>query len=121
VIAVGIDLIELDRIASVINRHGWRFFERCFTLQEIIDSNGKLEAVAVRFAAKEAASKALGTGIGSVGWRDIEILVLPSGQPQLELHGTAAEAAADLHLDTFSLSLTHTDHYAAAVVVAVSE
>ncbi|MBN1263871.1 MAG: holo-ACP synthase [Anaerolineales bacterium] len=119
-IAVGIDLIEIDRIAGVINRHGWRFFERCFTLQEIIAADGKLEAFAVRFAAKEAASKVLGTGIGRVGWREIEVVDLPSGQPQLCLSGAAAEVARDLRLEHFSVSLTHTKDYAAAVVVAGS-
>lgn len=117
-IAAGIDLVEIDRIAAVINRHGWRFFERCFTLQEIIDADGSLEALAVRFAAKEAASKALGTGIGKVGWRDLEVVELPSGQPVLRLYGEAALAAAQLGLEQFAVSLTHTRVYAAAVVFA---
>lgn len=119
-IAVGIDLVEIDRIAAVIIRHEWRFFERMFTLEEIIECDGSLESIAARFAAKEAAVKALGTGIGRVSWHEVEVLSLPSGQPQLCLHGEAVQIAEDLGMTNFSVGLTHTAQYAAAVVVAVS-
>ncbi len=80
-----------------------------------------MEAIAARFAAKEAAVKALGTGIGRVGWRDVEVLNLDNGQPLLKLHGEAAAMAKQLKLGDFSVSLSHTRRYAAAVVVAAGK
>ena len=70
----GVDLIEVERIDQAILRHGDRFFDRFFTTQELIDAAGYTPALAARFAAKEAVSKALGTGIGEIGWKDIEIV-----------------------------------------------
>jgi holo-[acyl-carrier protein] synthase len=72
--AVGIDIIELDRVADVISRHGDRFLNRVYTPDEIAHCRGRISELAARFAAKEAVMKALGTGIRGVGWRDIEVL-----------------------------------------------
>lgn len=120
-ITVGMDLVEIDRIAGVIIRHGWSFFDKCFTPAEIIAADGRVEAIAARFAAKEAAVKALGTGIGRVSWRDVEVLNRDTGQPLLKLHGEAAAIAKQLKLSDFSVSLSHTSKYAAAVVVAAGK
>ncbi len=117
-IAVGMDLVEIDRIAGVIVRHGWRFFDKCFTPAELIAAEGRVEAIAARFAAKEAAAKALGTGIGRVSWREVEVLNQGTGQPVLQLHGEAAVIAQNLQLVDFSVTLSHTRKYAAAVVIA---
>jgi len=79
----GVDVIEVNRIDHAILRHGDRFFERFYTPQELIDSNGQTPALAARFAAKEAVAKALGTGIGDIAWKEIEVIVGPRREPQL--------------------------------------
>lgn len=117
----GIDMIENQRIADGIDRFGERFLRRFFTLGERADCDDQPHRLAARFAAKEAAAKALGTGIGAVKWVDIEIRVNNADcRPMLILHGTAARLALDLGLNQWDVSLTHTDRYASAVVVALS-
>ena len=116
---VGVDIIEVERIDSAILRHGDRFFQRFFTSQELIDAAGRTPALAARFAAKEAVAKALGTGIGLVGWKDIEVVNGPLRQPVLHLHGYAKQVAESLNLHSWSLSLTHTHEHAAAVAIAM--
>jgi holo-[acyl-carrier protein] synthase len=116
----GVDLIELGRIESVIQRYGPRFLERVFTIRELGEVGENTASLAVRFAAKEAVAKALGTGIGDVGWQEIEILREPTRQPKLRLSGRAASLAEELALDTWSLSLTHNQTQAIALVVAIS-
>ena len=93
ILKTGIDLIEISRIQAALDRHGERFLKRCFTEAEIFECRGRAEALAVRFAAKEAASKALGTGIGPVAWREVETLHMWSGEPYLVLHGAAEQVA----------------------------
>ena len=115
----GVDLIELERIEGVIRRYGSRFLERVFTSQELAEVGGNSASLAARFAAKEAVAKALGTGIGDVGWQEIEILRGPARQPNLYLSDRAASLAEDLGLDTWSLSLTHNQSQAIAFVVAI--
>ena len=88
-IRTGVDLIEVDRIDRAILRHGNRFFERFFTARELVEASGHTPALAARFSAKEAVAKALGTGIGDVGWKDIEITKGKSKEPILVLHGPA--------------------------------
>ena len=117
----GVDLIELERIEGVIRRYGTRFLERVFTTRELEEVGENTASLAVRFAAKEAVAKALGTGIGDVGWQEIEILRGPARQPNLQLSGRAASLADELALDTWSLSLTHNQSQAIALVVAVGE
>lgn len=115
----GIDMIEVDRIDEAILRYGHRFFERFFTEQELIDSNGRTPALAGRFAAKEAVAKALGTGIGEVGWLEIEILTGPRREPILRLHDDALRVSRELGLSHWSISLSHTHEHAVAVAVAM--
>jgi holo-[acyl-carrier protein] synthase len=120
-IKTGIDILEITRIRAALDRHGDRFLERIYTLAEIAECRGRADQLAAHFAAKEAASKALGTGIGKVGWCDIEVLHLPSGEPTLTLHGEARQVADLLGLTSWAVSLTHSREYAAAVVVASGE
>jgi holo-[acyl-carrier protein] synthase len=116
----GIDIIEVCRIQAVLDRHGKRFLKRVFSDQEILECRGCAEALAVRFAAKEAVSKALGTGIGPISWREVETLHKRSGEPYLVLHGTAEKKAQELGLAVWAVSLSHSRENAIAVVVATS-
>ncbi len=117
-IAVGVDLIEISRIKIVVERYGDRFLERVYTEGELAYAAGRLSALAARWAAKEATAKALGTGIGKVTFREIEVVCDAQGKPELWLHGNAARLAASLNLKQFALSLSHTADYALAFVVA---
>lgn len=117
-LACGIDMIEVYRIDEAILRHGDRFFNRFFTQQELIDSNGRTPALAARFAAKEAAAKALGTGIGDVEWKEIEVVRGHRGEPCLHLHGKAQALAQQLGWQQWTVSLSHTHDHAIATVVA---
>ncbi len=114
----GVDLIEIARVEAVMQRHGQRFLNRVFTPQEQADSGGRAASLAARFAAKEAAAKALGCGIGQVGWLDIEITRDPERRPELVLHGAAWRRAQELHLRQWSVSLSHSGNYAISLVVA---
>jgi len=117
----GVDIIEVSRIQGALTRHGERFLNRVFTPAEIAECHGKADALAVRFAAKEATTKALGTGIGPVSWREIETLHKPSGEPYLNLHGRAVLISEFLGLKTWAVSLSHSDQNAIAVVVATGD
>jgi holo-[acyl-carrier protein] synthase len=116
----GVDLVEIERFGGVVAHHGQRFLQRVFTPQELADAGESMASLAARFAAKEAAAKALGSGIGAVGWREIEVQRGEQRQPLLLLHGAAAQLAQELGLKEWSLSLSHTQAYAIALVVAVS-
>jgi holo-[acyl-carrier protein] synthase len=115
----GIDLIEIERFEAAARRHGARLLGRVFTPQELSEAGENVASLAARFAAKEAAAKALGTGIGSIAWQEIEVLRGPARAPILHLHGAAARLAQELCLETWSISLSHTHVYAVAMVVAV--
>jgi holo-[acyl-carrier protein] synthase len=115
----GVDLVEIERFQAAIQRHGERFLRRVFTGQELEEVGHNIASLAARFAAKEAVSKALGTGIGSIAWREIEVLRGEARQPVLYLHGEAARRADSLGLSSWSLSLSHTQTHAIAMVVAV--
>ena len=117
----GIDLIEIERIQGALDRHGQRFLARIYTPAEIELSRDSAPELAARFAAKEAASKALGTGIGPVSWKEIETINKPSGQPVLRLSGRAKAVARAQGFQTWSVSLTHSRGIAAAVVVCLGE
>ena len=120
----GIDAVEPDRIATLIERWGERFLGRVFTTAERDACRERPASLAARFAAKEAVSKALGTGVGlggAVGWREIEVLSNARGRPVLVLHGAAAARAAALGLRYWSVSLTHLAALAIALVVASKE
>jgi len=121
VLSTGIDLIEVERVRQVVARHGERFLKRVFTQAELAEAGDNPASLAARFAAKEAVSKALGTGIGAVGWQEIEIRRGPARQPRLYLQGAAARLADELGLTTWSLSLSHTQTHAIAFVVAMGD
>jgi holo-[acyl-carrier protein] synthase len=114
----GVDIIEVSRIDEAILRHGERFFNRFFTPRELIEAEGRTPALAARFAAKEAVAKALGCGIGDIGWKEIEIVHGPNREPHLALHGAAKALADQLGLHDWSVSLSHTHEHAMALVVA---
>ncbi len=115
--AVGIDVIEIDRVEDVIRRHGDRFLERIYTPAEITHCRGRVSELAARFAAKEAVMKALGTGIRGVGWKDIEVLPNRRGKPLVFLYGRGAARARTIELRGLEVSLTHSKEYAIASVV----
>ena len=114
---VGVDIIETERIARSIARFGSRFLERVYTDQELAYCNGRVSSLAARWAAKEAVSKALGTGIGDICWQDIEVLNDDRQRPTIQLHNTAADHAAKLGITSLAISLSHTKKYAVAFVV----
>lgn len=113
----GVDLIEISRVREAIERHGARFINRIFTEAEQHDCGGRISSLAARFAAKEAASKALGCGIGDVSWLEIEIRSDENKAPYLALHGEGERLAKTLGLSTWSVSLSHTESHAIAFVV----
>jgi holo-[acyl-carrier protein] synthase len=115
----GVDLIEVARIREAVERHGERFLTRVFTCAERDDCGNRVESLAVRFAAKEAAAKALGCGIGAVGWLEIEIRSDERKAPYLILHGEAKRISDELGLTMWSVSLSHTESQAIAFVVAM--
>lgn len=121
IVGTGTDLIEIERIRASVSRHGDRFLRRIYTDGEIAYCGRKrnsAESYATRFAAKEAAAKALGTGISQgVGWREIEVLREPSGRPTLRFSGRALQRAASLGVRRASLSLTHSRELAMAFVL----
>lgn len=121
IVGTGIDIAEVPRIAASIERFGGRFLNRIFTEGEIRYCDAKanrVERYAARFAAKEAAMKALGTGWNyGVRWRDCEVVRKPGGRPTLTFHGKAAEFAAKLGVKNIALSLTHTAEQAMAQVI----
>ena len=118
-VAVGTDIIEIARIQRSLDDFGERFLRRVFTERERERYRTRVPELAARFAAKEATSKALGTGIIGVKWREMEVLGNRRGKPVLILHGSAAERAAELGLTDFSVSLTHSRTDAMAFVVAI--
>lgn len=118
---VGIDLVEIERVQQSVARYGERFLKRIFTEKERTDVQDHPASLAARFAAKEAVAKALGCGIGEVGWQEIEIRRGPSGEPLLQLHGRAQAMADELQLRYWAVSLSHTRSLATAVVVASQE
>ncbi len=117
----GIDLIEINRFTSVYQQYGQRLLQRLFTSTELAENSKNMASLAARFAAKEAVAKAFGTGIGYISWQDIEICRGHSGEPVLHLHGAAQKMAEEYHLNTWSLSLSHTQTHAIAIVVAMGE
>jgi holo-[acyl-carrier protein] synthase len=121
IVGLGLDISEIDRIEAAINRHGAAFLERLFTPAEVSyceRHKNRFERYAARFAAKEAAMKALGTGWSrGVRWRDIEVVREPSGKPTLRLAGAAREIADGLGVKHISLSITHSGNLALAHVI----
>ncbi len=114
----GIDTIEIARLDDIRPEIRMRFIRRVYTAQEIKQARDRTEALSGIFAAKEAVSKALGTGIGKVSWQDIEILHHPTGEPYLILHGKAKCVAENLGLKEWSVSISHDRNKAIAMAVA---
>jgi holo-[acyl-carrier protein] synthase len=121
IVGTGIDLVEVGRIEQAVDRFGRRFLNRIYTAEEQAYCMRKRmsgESLAARFAAKEAAAKALGTGISvGVNWLEIEVTREPGGRPGVQFHGRAAQIAARLGVVRTVLSLTHTSDLAMASVV----
>lgn len=123
-VSVGVDIIEIERIARTLARFGERFLRRVYTEAEIAYCRGKPSRLAARFAAKEAVAKALGVGIfwrEGVYWRDVEVTRDHRGKPGICLHGSALERAQRERLSGWALSLSHSREYAVAMVVATRE
>lgn len=116
-LTVGVDLVEIERIAEVVQRHGDRFIERVFTATECAECAGRVEALAARWAAKEAVAKALGTGIGDIQWREVEVWCDQRGKPHIRLHGAAQQRASALGIAELAVSLAHANDHAIAFVV----
>jgi holo-[acyl-carrier protein] synthase len=123
IVGLGTDIVEIDRIAGMIDRHGDTFLDRVFTPAERAYCGKKKHAAqhyAGRWAAKEAAMKALGTGfVPGVGWHDFEILPEQSGAPKLTLSGGGATKAKSLGIDAILVTMSHCRGYATATAIAV--
>jgi holo-[acyl-carrier protein] synthase len=121
IVGLGVDLTEVDRIEAAIERRGRPFLDRLFTPSEIAyceTHRHRAERFAGRFAAKEAAMKALGTGWSrGVRWVDIEVVREPGGKPTLKLSGAACAIANGLGVKNMALTITHTGNTALALVI----
>lgn len=118
-LATGVDVIDLARFRAVLARHPERLLARCFTPGELRHCRGRVPELAVRFAAKEAVMKALGTGVRGIAWREIEVLPNRRGKPLVVLHGNAARRAERLGLTTLDVSLSHEKEYGVAMAVGL--
>jgi holo-[acyl-carrier protein] synthase len=116
---LGIDIIRVERIRAALERFGPRFSGRVLTPTERRYVRDRPETFAGRWAAKEAVSKVLGLGVRGIGWKDIEIERMPTGQPAVRLHGRAAARAEQLGMDRIAISITHESDYAVAIAFGV--
>src|SRR5579859_6252128 len=121
IVGTGIDLVEIERIRHSVERFGERFLARLYTASEqayCLRKRNAAESLAARFAAKEAAAKALGTGISrGVNWLEIEVVREPGGRPNIRFHGRAADLASRLGVARAALSITHTSDLSMASVL----
>jgi holo-[acyl-carrier protein] synthase len=116
---LGIDIIKVARIRDTLAKFGRRFSNRVLTSLEDRYVRDRPETFAGRWAAKEAVSKVLGLGVRGIGWRDIEIVRLPTGQPSIQLHGRAAARAEQLGMGRIAVSITHEAEYAVAIAFGI--
>ena len=116
---LGIDIIKVERIRLSLARFGARFSGRVLTPSEQRYVRNRPETFAGRWAAKEAVSKVLGLGVRGIGWKDIEIERLPTGQPAVSLHGRAARRAEQLGMERIAVSISHESDYAVAIAFGV--
>ncbi len=116
---LGVDIIRVERIRASLERFGARFTNRVLTPGEQRYVRDRPETMAGRWAAKEAVSKVLGLGVRGIGWRDIEIERLPTGQPAVRLHGRAAARAEQLGMGRIAVSITHESDYAVAMAFGI--
>ena len=121
VLRTGIDLLEINRLDELDVAIRARFLQRVFTAGELADSGNSNASLAGRFAVKEAVTKALGCGIGAIGWQSIEVQRGPQGEPCLLLHGEAQAMADRLGLLQWSISISHSRTHAVAVAVGLGE
>jgi holo-[acyl-carrier protein] synthase len=118
-VALGIDMIEVERIHTVFAHHGERFLKRVFTEEEIAQCHNKVQRLAGRFAAKEAISKALGTGMHGIAWHEMEVVQLVSGRPTVRLYGNAMRRAHQLGLSAFDVSIADLAQFSIAIAIGV--
>jgi len=118
--AVGVDIIETDRVRAALERFGERFQQRVYTAVEVAFCRGRVHELAARFAAKEAVMKALGTGARGLAWREIEVLPNRRGKPLVYLYGRARERAERIGLGGLDVSMSHSREYAVAFAVGHS-
>ena len=116
---LGIDIVKVERIRAALERFGDRFSNRVLTPSERRYVRGRPETFAGRWAAKEAVSKVLGLGVRGIGWKDIEVERMPTGQPAIRLHGRAAHRADQLGMGRIALSISHESDYAVAIAFGV--
>ena len=116
---LGIDIIKVERIRAALARFGARFTQRILTDAERAYVRDRPETLAGRWAAKEAVSKVLGLGVRGVGWREIEIVRLPTGQPTVRLHDRALRRAEQLGMDRVAVSISHERDYAVAIAFGI--
>ena len=116
---LGIDIVKVQRIRAALERFGSRFAKRVLTEAEQGYVRDRPETMAGRWAAKEAVSKVLGLGVRGIGWRDIEIERLPTGQPAVHLHGRAAARAEQLGMERIAVSISHESEYAVAIAFGI--
>jgi holo-[acyl-carrier protein] synthase len=124
IVGHGIDIVDVNRLRQLIDRHGERFLCRCFTPDEVAYARRRpqrfAEHLAARFAAKEAVMKVLGTGLRhGIGWCDIEVVRLASGQPTLRLAGQAEQIARQRGIASWHLSLSHVSSHATASAIGL--
>ncbi|HET8761640.1 MAG TPA: holo-ACP synthase [Nitrospiria bacterium] len=120
IVGIGIDLVRISRVREALGRWADRFLSRVLSQEETAYCRARVDPaphVAARFAAKEAAMKALGVGWAGASWREFEVVNTPSGQPLIRFSGRAAQRLANLGADTAFVSMTHDGDYAAAQVV----
>src|SRR5215204_949443 len=116
---LGIDIVKVERIRAAIERFGERFSNRVLTPTERRYVRGRPETFAGRWAAKEAVSKVLGLGVRGIGWTEIEIERLPTGQPSVRLHRRAAKRAEQLGMSRVAVSISHEAEYAVAIAFGI--
>lgn len=121
ILGIGIDIIEVKRVGEAVERYGERFLRRIFTEAERAYCSGKKNAAihyAGRFAAKEAAFKAMGRGWGgNIGWKEVEVTNLDSGAPQVSFHGKALERIREMNMSRGLVSISHVQETATAIVI----
>ena len=124
IIGLGTDIVEIDRVRSMIDRHGDAFLKRCFTEREIEYADRHRDAAvrfAGRWAAKEAVVKVLGTGfVKGITFHDIEVLPMETGQPRIELTGGAGDIAIQMGIGSVLITISHAKLYATATAVGIA-
>ncbi len=118
---IGVDIVEIGRIDKVIARWGDRFLKRVFTPAELSSYSRRISSLAARFAAKEAVLKSLEACDAGIGWQDIEILAEPNDKPTVSLTGRAGKVARTLSIKEMAVSLSHSEAYAVAFVVGITD